>query len=81
MARVKQNYGVPFEYDQAVVDLVTSRCTEVESGGRMIDAVLTNSLLPQMSRELLRRRLDNQTVAGVSVTAKDNDFAFTIASA
>jgi type VI secretion system protein VasG len=78
VARVKQNYGVPFEYDQAVVDLVTSRCTEVESGGRMIDAVLTNSLLPQMSRELLRRRLDDQTVTGVSVTAKDNEFAFTI---
>jgi type VI secretion system protein VasG len=81
VARVKQNYGVPFEYDQAVVDLVTSRCTEVESGGRMIDAVLTNSLLPQMSRELLLRRLDNRAVTSVSVTAKDNEFAFAIGDA
>jgi type VI secretion system protein VasG len=74
--RIQQQYEIPFLYDQAVVDLVTSRCTEVESGGRMIDAVLTNALLPQMSRELLRRNLDGAAATKAQVTAKDAEFGF-----
>jgi type VI secretion system protein VasG len=74
--RVDEQYGIPFTYDQAVVDLVTRRCTEVESGGRMIDAVLTNALLPQMSRELLRRDLDAAPAKKVQVTGGSGDFQF-----
>jgi type VI secretion system protein VasG len=77
-ARVRERYDVPFVYDQSVVDLVTSRCTEVESGGRMIDAVLTNSLLPQLSRELLRRSLDGVAVTKVEVTTADGQFSFAL---
>jgi type VI secretion system protein VasG len=74
--RVEEQYGIPFTYDQTVVDLVSSRCTEVESGGRMIDAVLTNALLPQMSRELLRRDLDGSPAGKVAVTAHGGEFGF-----
>jgi type VI secretion system protein VasG len=74
--RVDEQYAIPFLYDQAVVDLITSRCTEVESGGRMIDAVLTNALLPQMSRELLRRNLDGKPATKAEVTAKGGEFGF-----
>jgi type VI secretion system protein VasG len=74
--RIEGQYAIPFVYDQAVVDLVTSRCTEVESGGRMIDAVLTNALLPQMSRELLRRNLDGKPATKAEVTAKGGEFGF-----
>ena len=80
-ARFELQYGVPFTYDPSVVELITSRCTEVESGGRMIDAVLTNSLLPQMSRELLQHRLDGVTIASASVTAKDGAFELAIRAA
>jgi type VI secretion system protein VasG len=75
-SRVRDAYAIPFTYDQAVVDLVIARCTEVESGGRMIDAVLTNSLLPQMSRELLRRRLEGIPPKKVEVTATASEFGF-----
>jgi type VI secretion system protein VasG len=74
--RVRERYGVPFEYDAAVVQLITSRCTEVESGGRMIDAVLTNTLLPEISRELLLRTLDGRPIQKVAVTARDNAFEY-----
>jgi len=74
--RIDEQYGIPFTYDQPVVDLVTSRCTEVESGGRMIDAVLTNALLPAMSRELLRRNLDGQPALKAQITVKGGDFGF-----
>ena len=45
-------------YDDAVVKLVVSRCTEVESGGRMIDAILTNTILPRISEEYLTRMVE-----------------------
>src|SRR5690606_5909687 len=45
--RIVQNHEVPFVYDDEVVKLIVSRCTELESGARMIDAILTNTLLPR----------------------------------
>ena len=74
--RVEERYEVPFVYDQAVVDLITSRCTETESGGRMIDAVLTNTLLPEVSRALLLRTLDGKPPARVAVSANNNEFTY-----
>jgi type VI secretion system protein VasG len=74
--RVRERYSVPFQYDPSVVQLITKRCTEVESGGRMIDAVLTNTLLPEISRELLLRTLDNRPIQLVKVSAKDDTFEY-----
>ncbi|MCD9087848.1 type VI secretion system ATPase TssH [Stenotrophomonas sp. SY1] len=65
--RVEQRYRIPFEYDDGVVELVVSRCNESESGGRMIDAILTNTMLPEISRELLGRMIDGAPVTGASV--------------
>ena len=36
-----------------MIDEVARRCTEVESGARNVDNILTNTLLPQISRQLL----------------------------
>ena len=74
--RVQERYGVPFEYDAAVVDLVAQRCSEIESGGRAIDAVLTNTLLPQVSRELLTFTLEGRPVSRVAVTVTDSQFVY-----
>jgi type VI secretion system protein VasG len=74
--RVSANYEVPFQYDQSVVDVIVSRCTELESGGRMIDAVLTNTMLPEISRELLIRTLENKPVMRVAVTTKGSEFEY-----
>ena len=74
--RVTERYQIPFSYDQSVVDLISSRCTELESGGRMIDAVLTNTLLPQLSRELLLRTLDGKPPARVAVSVAGSEFAY-----
>jgi type VI secretion system protein VasG len=74
--RVRERYGVPFEYSRAVVELITARCTEVESGGRMIDAVLTNTLLPEVSRELLLRTLDGREIRRVTVGVAEGGFSY-----
>jgi type VI secretion system protein VasG len=60
-----------------VVKLIVSRCTELESGGRMIEAILTNTLLPRISREILVRLGEGRPVKSVSVSAPGDDFEYT----
>jgi type VI secretion system protein VasG len=74
--RVTEAHGVPLEYDDQVVKLIVSRCTELESGGRMIDAILTNTLLPRISREILTRLGEGHPVTKVSVGATGEDFQY-----
>lgn len=74
--RIESTHKVPFSYDDAVVDLVVSRCTENESGGRQIDAILTNSMLPDMSREFLGRLLEGKPLAGVQVSVQNQELHY-----
>ena len=74
--RVTERHNVPFTYDQSVVDLVASRCNEPESGGRMIDAILTNTLLPDISGALLTRMLNGEPVLRVHVGAEESGFNY-----
>lgn len=75
--RVQERYLVPMTYDEEAVALIASRCTEIESGGRMIDAILTNTVLPQISRELLMRTVAGKSFDCVQLGAKDAEFVFT----
>jgi type VI secretion system protein VasG len=77
--RVEQRWKVPFEVGDEVVKLVVSRCTESESGGRMIDAILTNTMLPDVSRAFLVRMLEGKPVGGVKVGAADGQFTYEFA--
>ncbi len=74
--RVGANRAITFGYDDSVVDLIASRCTELESGGRMVDAILTQTLLPEISREILGRLLEGGTTEKVEVTVKDAAFQY-----
>lgn len=74
--RVESTHKVDFDFDDEVIDLIVSRCTETESGGRMIDAILTNSLLPDMSREFLTRLLEGRALAGVRIRQRDNELHY-----
>jgi type VI secretion system protein VasG len=76
--RLQAGHGVPLQYDDSVLELVASRCTELESGARMVDALLTNTLLPHISQSLLNRMLSGEPVKKVAVTVKDGDFAYDV---
>ena len=65
-----------FTYDDSVVALIASRCTEPESGGRMIDAILTNTMLPEISRSFLERMLEGREVSAVHVEAANGGFSY-----
>jgi type VI secretion system protein VasG len=79
VARIKQNHNAVLTYDDSVVKLISARCTEPESGGRMIDAILTNALLPAISRELLQRIASAEPTRTIGVTAKDAEFSYAFA--
>ena len=74
--RIEARYKMPFNYDEDVVKLVVSRCTESESGGRMIDAILTNTMLPEISREFLTRTMQGTAIVGVKVGVADGEFSY-----
>jgi type VI secretion system protein VasG len=74
--RVNEHHRIPFGYDEDAVKLIVSRCTEVESGGRMIDAILTNTVLPAISREFLTRTMAGGALNGVRLAVADGDFSY-----
>ena len=74
--RIDANHKVRFDYDDATIKQIIARCTEVESGGRMIDAILTNTILPTISQEILRRTLDAKSLSRITITAAEGDFRY-----
>jgi type VI secretion system protein VasG len=74
--RIRENHKIPFTYDDAVVKMISSRCTELASGGRMIDAILTNTMLPKISEEMLKRMMEGQAMERVHVKVDNGDFGY-----
>ncbi len=77
--RIQENHKIPFTYDDEVVELVNSRCTEVESGARTIDAILSHTLLPEISSEILSRMLEGESLTRIHIGVKDAGFAYSFA--
>ena len=74
--RIRENHKIPFTYDEAVISHIISRCTELESGGRMIDSILTNTVLPSISRRILEGILDGKPIADVHIREEKGEFAY-----
>src|SRR5258707_488389 len=74
--RVQTNHKVPFTCDDSVPELIGKRCTELERGARMVDALITNTLLPEIGREFLNRLAQGSNIKRVHVGATDKDFTF-----
>jgi type VI secretion system protein VasG len=79
--RIKENHKIAINFDQSVIDHVVSRCTELASGGRMIDNVLTNSMLPTLSIELLGRMAEGKTVTAIEVKDVGGELVYDFAEA
>ena len=70
--RIRENHKIELTYDPAVVAEVAKRCTEVESGARNVDNILTNTMLPDISRYLLSRMAERQKPSAIRVSVADN---------
>jgi type VI secretion system protein VasG len=76
--RMAENRNILFRYDEALIDSVASRCTEVDSGARNVDHILSNTLLPEMSKELLSRMATGEQLKELKVSLGDEGFLFEI---
>ena len=65
--RIQENHRIPLTYDDQVLDTIASRCTEVESGARNVDNILTNTLLPEVGRLLLETIAEGNKPEGIRV--------------
>jgi type VI secretion system protein VasG len=75
--RLADSHGIVFSWDDRLVTEVAGRCTEVESGARNVDNILTNTLLPDVSRELLTGIAEGRSVKSVHVTiGEEGAFAY-----
>jgi len=77
--RLEAGHGAELVIGEGVMDTIRARCTEIESGGRMIDAILTNTLLPELSRQVLNRRLGGEPLTRVTVTGGPDGFSYAFA--
>jgi type VI secretion system protein VasG len=68
-SRVRQNHRADFGYDDSLVEAIMSRCTEVDSGARNVDHILSRTVLPEMSREVLTRMAEGATLDRVRITS------------
>ncbi|MEP6946309.1 MAG: type VI secretion system ATPase TssH [Acidobacteriota bacterium] len=74
--RIRDNHGAHFSYDDAVVETVAMRCTDVDSGARNVYNILTGTLLPEMSGEVLARMASGEGIRLVHVGVRDEQFDY-----
>jgi type VI secretion system protein VasG len=74
--RIAENYKIPFTYSPEVPELIAQRCTELERGARMVDAMITNTMLPEIGREMLTRLAEGSPVTKVEIAVKDGAFGY-----
>jgi type VI secretion system protein VasG len=74
--RLSEERGIELGYEEAVLQLIAARCTEVESGARTVDAILTHTVLPRLSLEYLTRMMDRQTLSRVTIGVAGGEFTY-----
>jgi type VI secretion system protein VasG len=78
--RLNQNHRIALTYGDDLVNEVAARCTEVESGARNVDNILTNTLLPDISRQLLSRMASGEKLGNIHISVgADSSFAYAYA--
>ena len=75
--RVLESHRLELTYDQMLIDTIADRCTEVESGARNVDNILTNTLLPELSRKLLQSMVSGSVMTAIRIgVATDGSFVY-----
>ena len=77
--RLAENHKASFTYDDAVVEHIVGQCNDPDSGGRMIDNIITNSMLPALSRAILNLQLEKKPLTEAKVSVADGAFAYQVA--
>ena len=65
-------------FSDAVIDHIVAQCQDPDSGGRMIDNIITNSILPDLSRAILHRAVEGEELTSVEVDVADEAFTYAL---
>lgn len=77
--RIMENHRAQFSYDDSVIESIAKRCTDVDSGARNVYNILTGTMLPDMSAEVLTRMASGEGISKVHVGVKeDGNFSYDI---
>ncbi|KWC19917.1 type VI secretion system ATPase TssH [Burkholderia ubonensis] len=74
--RISAHHGIRLHCADAATALIVERCRTIESGGRMVDAILAHTVLPRISQAILRATLDGRALAAIEVSAADGQFVY-----
>ncbi|KAA8998177.1 type VI secretion system ATPase TssH [Affinibrenneria salicis] len=74
--RLNKNHGIATLIGDEVIEQIVKRCTEVESGGRMVDAILTNTLLPQISQKILAASARDEKYHQLRISLEQGEFHY-----
>ena len=76
--RIEENHRARFVAEQSAVDHIVSLCNDPDSGGRVIDNIITNTILPALSREILKRSLAREEIREAKVSAAERGFVYEV---
>jgi type VI secretion system protein VasG len=80
VGRLLANNKMVMNYSPKVPEQIAARCTEVETGARNIEYILSGTILPRMSQEILSHMSDAGMPASVSLdVGEDGGFTMTFA--
>ena len=75
--RMSEEKGIQLVYEDSVVKQIAKKCTELESGARMVDAILTHNILPEISNKYLTRLSEGKRIKKVTIKAdKKENFVY-----
>ena len=74
--RVEEKYQIPFTLDEKVVDVIADRCNDVDSGARVVDMILSNTLLPTISQRFLEKMVEGDQPQGIHIDVKKGQFVY-----
>jgi len=74
--RLMETHKVALVYDDALLNEVAARCTEVESGARNVDNILSNTMLPELSRQILTQLAGGESSNRVTVSVADGALTY-----
>ncbi|KAG1651247.1 Protein ClpV1 [Nymphon striatum] len=76
LKRIKQNHDAEMTYGDDVIKLISDRCNDLDSGARVVDAILTNTVLPQVSQKFLEKMMEGEKINKVDISVKDSEMVY-----
>jgi type VI secretion system protein VasG len=76
--RIEENHRAKFTADDSAIDRIVSMCNDPDSGGRVIDNIITNTILPALSRDILKRSLAREEIHEAKVSAANGAFVYEV---